>query len=69
MLADYLTKAKEIKRKSFEKKIRVALLSSFTSNGLGLEVKNEASTCETIEEIAKVYGATKNDLKNRIKKI
>ncbi len=36
MLADYLTKAKEIKRKSFEKKIRVAILrSSFTQKGFG----------------------------------
>ena len=39
MLADCLTKAKEIKRKSFEKKIRVALLSSFTPKGIGLRGK------------------------------
>ena len=47
----------------------MALLSSFIPKGLDLEVKNEVGTDETIEKIAKVYGAAKNDLKNSIKKI
>ncbi len=70
----------ELMRKLFKEKIephlipqenhsQVAVKDAFKklAKGMGLEVKDEANTDETIEKIAMVYSAAKNDLKNRLK--
>lgn len=68
----------EIMRKLFKEKIephlvpqenhsQVAVKDAFRkfAKEMGLEVKDEASTDETIEEIAKIYGAAKENLSRR----
>jgi len=68
----------EFMRKIFKEKIephlipqenhsQVAVKDAFRkfAKEMGLEVKNEASTDETIEEIARVYGAAKENLSRR----
>ena len=68
----------EIMRKLFKEKIEphlvpqenhshVVVKDAFKkfAKEMGLEVKTEASTDETIEEIAKIYGAAKEDLSRR----